>query len=109
MKHTPATPEQANEQLRIGLSLIKQHITEAGTQQDRDLHAAVQSIVTGARAVGLLPEGFPAFTYRIDYWNYSSHEWIDTNRRYLAITPGEAAAVAKVQLGGCSPLRAVAV
>ena len=48
--------EAINDELRCGLTLIKMHITEADTHQNRDLHEAVQRIVTAARRAGFLQE-----------------------------------------------------
>jgi hypothetical protein len=46
--------KQSSATLRRALLLIKKHITTAETQQNWDLHAAVQLIVDAARGVGLL-------------------------------------------------------
>jgi len=43
-------------ELRNALYLIKRNITEAESGQNRDLHMAVQKIVTVARRHGLLLE-----------------------------------------------------
>jgi len=46
--------EKQDQNLRAALHLIKVHISEKNTQQNRDLHAAVQLIVDVARQHGLL-------------------------------------------------------
>jgi len=48
------TPEKQEDNLRAALSLIKRHIGYENTEQNRDLHAAVQLIVKVARVHGLL-------------------------------------------------------
>jgi hypothetical protein len=47
----------ANTEFSKALHLIKLHITESENEQNRDLHNAVQHLVTGARALGLLLPG----------------------------------------------------
>jgi hypothetical protein len=53
---TTEITQQLDRELRAALDLIKRHITPRNTLQNQDLHAAVQSIVTVCRKVGLLQE-----------------------------------------------------
>ena len=51
-----ATTERQTTRIKKALHLIKMHITEANTQQNRDLHEAVQELVSFAREEGYLNE-----------------------------------------------------
>lgn len=46
--------KQQNQDMQAALHLIKLHITEENTPQNRDLHAAIQLIVKVARQHNLL-------------------------------------------------------
>jgi len=61
---TTNTTRQADRKLRQALDLIKEHITAAESTQNRDLHQAVQLIVTAARKLGMLEPAGATDHYR---------------------------------------------
>lgn len=71
------TPKQYDERnLRIALSLIKEHITERETAQNADLSEAINLIVNAARSNGLLEDANESVAFYNEWAAGLRNSWV---------------------------------